>query len=499
MMTSILLPLLILNYISIIINDIYYYQSDNYHYRIFKHLLKKDLISRIYNYFLLIFVPFTNNLVIQLILICYCLISMILNTKEKNYKKIKKTKRIKRLSFIYITFILISLFSKYRIPLLLLITIIHLILSLLIFIISSFVEQLLMKRYYIKAKKKVNKYKPIIIAITGSCGKTSVKNYIYTSMKNEYMVYKSPKSYNTLKGLSITINEYLNHYNSIFILEMGLSHKNDIKKITKYFKPNISIITEILPSHLETMKSINNIIDEKMQIIKNMQSNGLIIINNDNEQIKNNIDKYNINNNKIVKIGINKENDIYATNIEIKKDGLALNIIDQKKNIKIQNSLLGKHNIYNLLITYAVLNQFDISHEKLNDLQSYENRLEIKKYNQMTILNDSYNSNINGFKNALDVLSLYETPKYIITPGIVELGRISKDTIYEIGDKIVKICDFCYLIDNKNTQFFIEKFNEKKYKNFKVKKTFLDAFNEVKNMEITLLIENDLTDFYFIK
>ena len=67
-----------------------------------------------------------------------------------------------------------------------------------------------------------------------------------------------------------------------------------------------------------------------------------------------------------------------------------------------------------------------------DDDSNYENRLEIKKYNNMTILNDSYNSNINGFINALDVLALYDTPKYIITPGIVESGSESESMIKNI-------------------------------------------------------------------
>lgn len=185
--------------------------------------------------------------------------------------------------------------------------------------ISNLIEKLLLKKYIKQATQKLIKYNPNVIAITGSCGKTSVKNYIYECLNDELILYKSPKSYNTLVGLLITINNNLRSYDNTFILEMGLSHKNDIKKITKVIIPNISIITEILPSHLETMKTIDNIIDEKMQIIKNTKPNGLIIINNDNEYIKNNINKYNINNNKIIKIGFNKENDYYCKDYIIKK------------------------------------------------------------------------------------------------------------------------------------------------------------------------------------
>mgnify|MGYP003405677556 FL=1 len=147
-------------------------------------------------------------------------------------------------------------------------------------------DYILLLKHYKQAKKRLKLYDPFIIGITGSWGKTSIKNYIYECLKYENITYKSPKSYNTLVGSLITINKYLNSYNNTFILEMGLAYKNDIKKITKLIKPNISIISEILPSHLETMKSIDNIVDEKMKIVSNMKDNGLIIINNDNEYIK---------------------------------------------------------------------------------------------------------------------------------------------------------------------------------------------------------------------
>ena len=117
----------------------------------------------------------------------------------------------------------------------------------------------------------------------------------------------------------------------------------------------------------------------------------------------------------------------------------------------------------------------------------------------MTILNDSYNSNINGFLSALEILSLYKNKKIIITPGIVESGSQNKKIINKISNKMIEICDFCYIINNKNTKFFLENFRKNNYNNYEIKNSFIDAFNEVKNEEITLLIENDLTDFYYFK
>lgn len=501
MINLILILLLLLKYILETLYCLNLYQSDNYHYRSYKILFKEKIRKKSYDYLLIIFILFIAKIIINVILLIFlCVINIIMFINIKKIK-IKKTKRIKRLCALHLILLLTIFIFENKIKLLLLINIFYLLINVILSFVSTFLESIIMQKYYKEAKRRLIKYNPFIIAITGSCGKTSVKNYIYDCLKENYLVYKTPKSYNTLKGITITINNNLKHYNEILILEMGLSHKNDINKITKLVKPNISIITEILPSHLETMKTIENIIKEKMYIIKNMKKEGLIIINNDNRYISENIEKYNELNNKIIKVGSNNTDDIYYQNLIIKKDGIKFEINNKiENNIQyIDSNLIGRHNVYNLMITYCVLNVFNESISKLKQLNNYENRLEIKRINKLIVLNDSYNSNINGFLNALEVLSLYNKPKYIITPGIVESGGESKKINSIVAKKITEVCDFCFIIDNQNTKYFIKIFIEKNYKKYAIKKDFLSAYNNVKNEEIILLIENDLTDFYYKK
>ena len=500
-----------INYILLIIlyliNVIYFikcYQGDNYHFRCFKITLLNDIKKRWYIFFLILFIFIKFNIYINIVLSIYLIFLIIFNL-VKNIKKIKLTNRIKRYFLIHCLIIIAILFIFNNIKTLIILNTFYLLICFVCSLISNFVEWLNNRKYIKNANKRIKEYNPFIIGITGSCGKTSIKHYLYEILKNEYITYKTPKSYNTVIGNNITINKYLNSYNNYFILEMGLAYKNDILKITKQFKPNISIITEILPSHLQTMKSIDAIVYEKMQIIKNMKENGIIIANYDNELIKNNICKYNVKNNKIIKIGLNNTNDYYCNKILVKIDGIEFELNDSVNNEQyyINSKLIGRHNIYNLLIVYAVLKELNISKDKiipyLESLINFENRLEIKYYNSLTILNDSYNANINGFNNAMEVLSLFEGEKYIITPGIVETGVITKDVIFKMASQIIKICDFCYIIDNKNTKFFIDFFDKNNYTNYSIKKDFISAFNEVKNKKITLLIANDLTDFYLRK
>ena len=132
---------------------------------------------------------------------------------HKNHKNPRITNRLKRyflIQFLLLqTIILILIKQISLIKLLIVLNIIYILISFITSYLSSQLEKIINYKYLKKAKQKVIKYKPLIIGITGSCGKTSVKNYIYEALKKDYIVYKSPKSYNTLKGLTITINKYL--------------------------------------------------------------------------------------------------------------------------------------------------------------------------------------------------------------------------------------------------------------------------------------------------
>lgn len=144
-------------------------------------------------------------------------------------------------------------------------------------------EEIINKRYYIMAKKKIDRLKNgnlLIIGITGSYGKTSTKFYIKQVLEKKFQLLASKLSYNTPMGLSKTINDELNENHQIFISEMGARYKNDISNLVNLSKPDIGILTAIGPVHIETFKSIENIIEEKWKIIENSKI-GFLNIDND--------------------------------------------------------------------------------------------------------------------------------------------------------------------------------------------------------------------------
>jgi UDP-N-acetylmuramoyl-tripeptide--D-alanyl-D-alanine ligase len=145
-------------------------------------------------------------------------------------------------------------------------------------------ERIVYLKFLKKAKRKIKGKK--VIGITGSCGKTSVKNITYDLLVNNINISKTPKSYNTKMGIIKSINEHSSCYDEYFICEYGVDKVKGMNKLLKIVKPDIAIITEIGNQHLLSFKSMDNIFKEKIKLIESLDEFGIGIINNDNELIK---------------------------------------------------------------------------------------------------------------------------------------------------------------------------------------------------------------------
>lgn len=150
--------------------------------------------------------------------------------------------------------------------------------------------ELCVKNYYINDAKKIIASMPnlIVIGITGSYGKTSTKFFLEKILSSKYNVLMTPESYNTTMGVVKTIRESLKPTHEIFICEMGAKGIGHIKEICDIVKPKFGIITSIGPQHLESFKTIENIITAKFELCDALPNDGVIFLNGDNEYIRNN-------------------------------------------------------------------------------------------------------------------------------------------------------------------------------------------------------------------
>lgn len=349
------------------------------------------------------------------------------------------------------------------------------------FIISVFIEKIIQIKNINSAKKKLKSYGTKIVAITGSYGKTSIKNYIYTLINNTYTTLATNKSYNTLNGILLTINNHLKPFHEVLILEIGVDEKGGMNKFIKHFKFDIGVITCIGNQHLKTFKNINNIAKEKTKLLYNC--NKCVVINKDDPYLSN----LNFDINKI-NCSITKKNNVYIQKCSINKIYILIN----NKEYMCNYNLLGKHNLSNLSLAIGVAKALNVDDlhiiSNIEKLKNVSHRLSISYFKNWTIIDDSYNSNFIGFINALDELNTSNNFKVLITPGIIE----NKEANEKLIEKINSTCDLT-LITSKFKEF--EKINNKRSFN-----NFVEAFNYLKenylDTKLTLLIENDIPDIF---
>lgn len=438
------------------------------------------------------------------------------NKENQNKLPLKATNRIKRLYvtilIVYFVPIVLVLLASNRIHIAILLIILSLLLAFIYYVvyfcsvINAPINKLEYLYYLNKAKRKLKEHSNLqVVGITGSYGKTSSKNILNEILSSEYITRSTPKNYNTPYGLMMTINNYLDKFDEVFIAEMGAYTRGRIKNLCDFVNPKYGILTIIGDAHLETFGSRENIQKTKFELIESLPSDGLAVLNKDdpyqvNYELKNDV--------KVVWIGIdNKEADVYATNIKCSNKGMSFVCRYGDKEVTLNTRLLGSHNIYNILSGVALglhmgIDIMDIK-KTVMSLKATEHRLELKKIGNMYQLDDAYNSNPVGASSALDVLKMMNGTKVVVTPGMVELGKKEKEENYTFGKKIASSCDYVILVGEKRTKVIYKALVEEEFdeENIFVLNRVVDAYpiiNALKEekKDIYALFENDLPDIY---
>ncbi len=356
------------------------------------------------------------------------------------------------------------------------------------------------RKYYINDAKKILRNMPnlIVIGVTGSYGKTSVKNFLVKTLSAKYEVLTTPKNYNTTMGVVKTIREQLKPIHQIFICEMGATKTGDIKEICDIVNPKFGVITSIGPQHLESFKTIDNIIKTKFELYDSVNKNGgITFLNYDNEYLS----KQNRSN--TLTYGINNEKLNYnAYNLKSSSQGLSFSI----NNVDFKTKLIGRHNIVNITGAIAVANYLEIPLDRLvsrvREIKSVEHRLQLISKGNLNIIDDAYNSNPVSSKSAIDTLSEFEGTKIIVTPGLIELGGDEEKYNFEFGEYMCDTCDYIFLVNSTISKYVLNGINSKKYNKDKI---FMvnspqEAITQITsfglNDKVTVLLENDLPDNY---
>lgn len=362
-------------------------------------------------------------------------------------------------------------------------------------------EKIKQNKFIKECKARLVDKNIIKIGITGSYAKTSVKGIITTMLSRKYNVLATPYSYNTPMGICISTKE-ITDKTEVFIAEMGARRKGDIKELCDIVKPNIGVLTGIAPTHMGTFKSITNIINTKYELIESLPNNGTAIFNGDNNELSRLFYRCNLRDKYLVKYNAGF---VHLENVQVSSAGSSFDLVIGEERRACATVLLGSHNLSNIILGAMTAHCLDVEigdiAAAISELDYQPHRLQlIKANNGITIIDDSYNCNIEGAKCAVNTLALFPNRKVVLTQGAVEMGDMENEINYKIGLLLSHVADLIIVVGKRGkiiaNGLLDGGCNPTKIVEVKTLKQAIESFNSLLRSGDVLLLMNDLPDNY---
>ena len=337
------------------------------------------------------------------------------------------------------------------------------------------IEAAIRRRYRGQAATVLKQQQPTVIGVTGSWGKTSTKHLLAELLSGHRRVYATPKSYNTLMGVTLAINRDLRNDYSIdtFIVEMGAYRRGEIAEICQLTRPSVAILIDIGPQHLERFGSLEATQKAKFELVEALPDDGLAVYNWDSAIVREGFaQRHHLPSQR--RIAISRDENapaqvrLVASEVHESLTGLSFRLHDRESGASesFQTPLFGEHNVTNLLLASAVALDFGISLRELawraRQLQPFESRLQkLETAAGITILNDGYSANPLGARSALQTLGLHETGRrLLVTPGMVELGVEEEAANQQLGVIAAQFATDVILVDEQRAPPIAKGLNE---------------------------------------
>jgi len=312
---------------------------------------------------------------------------------------------------------------------------------------STLIEKFLFKVYKKEAKKKLQSMQDLqIICITGSYGKTSIKNFVAQILANKYNVYATPRSVNTIGGIIADVNNNLNEDIEIYVCEAGARQRGDIYEITTFLEPQTVVVGRVGEAHIEYFKTLENIIRTKLEIMQSPRLEHAYIHTSVTDEPH---EKVTFFGDEIKDVKASLE----GTDFTLEFDG---------EELHLHTDVLGAFQTMNIAVAVRIAKDFGMSSEAIQKavakLQPVDHRLQLIKAGGKIILDDGYNGNIDGMLEAVRLCSTHEGRKVIVTPGLVE----SSETLnLQLIDAINDVFDIAIVTGSLNADLFIKNLNVK--------------------------------------
>ncbi len=290
-------------------------------------------------------------------------------------------------------------------------------------------------------RKKINMP---VIAVTGSVGKTTVKDMISWVLSKDFNVLSNEGTRNNHIGLPLTLMN-ANSSHDMAVLELGTNHSGEIEYLAKVCQPNIGIITAIGPAHLEFFGDLNGVLKEKYTLIRNLKKPYIALLNADDELLKRKMAGESVKN-AFFGFSIKDKSDFSASHIKCHLGKLEFRVSSAGSN-SFKLNTPGYNNVYNALAAIAIARIFGMGYKEIASRLALFNfpagRLNFIKFNNINFINDTYNSNPLSLKQALSTLGNLDVKgrKIFVMGDMFELGNKKEEFHAQAGRLAAKNCD----------------------------------------------------------
>ncbi|MFN8524763.1 MAG: alpha/beta fold hydrolase [Chloroflexota bacterium] len=319
------------------------------------------------------------------------------------------------------------------------------------------IEEALRRYYLYDARRRIRQLGPTVVAVAGSYGKTSTKEFIGSLLSTRHTVLRPPGSHNTPMGLSRVIREQLEPRHQVFVCELGDYQPGDISQLCRVVSPSIGVLTAIGPEHLERFKTMERVIRSKRELVDALPDDGVLIVNQDDPAIRDLAEHGEMRGLKVVRVSQHAETaqtaHLSASDVRMTRQGLGFTVTAADgRRATISAPVLGRHNVTNILQAIAVSLELGLSLEAAADaaarIEPVEHRLQpIEGQGGVLVIDDAFNSNPAGAAEALNVLGEIDARRRVlVTPGMIELAELEYQENKRLGQRAAAVCDDVILV-----------------------------------------------------
>jgi UDP-N-acetylmuramoyl-tripeptide--D-alanyl-D-alanine ligase len=331
-----------------------------------------------------------------------------------------------------------------------------------------------------QAQDKLEKIRELsglkVVAITGSYGKTSTKEFLIKILSKKFRVLSTKEHQNAEIGIANCILNDLKPSHQIFIAEVAAYDKGKVKEVCGILKPEIGIVTGVNEQHLAVFGSLKNLLlgEGGGELAEVLEKNGTLIVNGDNKYCRD-LYKRSNGNKKIYSLGNKTINsDLWSDSVTVHRDYISFLAINKSGELAhFDARVLGKHNVQNLLAAILTANELGMSFEEISNacksILPEQSGMALRQGKHgINIIDSSYSANPDGVFADLDYLSIFLGKKVVVMPCLIELGDASSIIHEKIGRKIGEVCDLAIITTKDKFKEIKQGFDETKKESAKI-------------------------------